>query len=534
MKCTTCNTVLVEQVVVEALGHTEEIIPAVEATCTEDGLTEGKKCSVCGEITVAQEVVEALGHTEEIIPAVEGTCDKQGLTEGKKCSVCGEILVEQQPTTNGEGHNKVVYLGKEPTCTEEGYSHRVVCESCGEVFFEQEIIEALGHDYEDGKCTVCGEDDPNAVHVHNYKYGYIDYEDYGYCKGAFNYLTCECDGVLYGSTFGHISYCSFELLRDETIDEVKYVEYKCNVCSFEILIETRVREDMGSKCNQIMEHVETLKNIGGKDIVTVIYQEIESHNTTSETYEFSSYGGCGGYITVNTCVDCNRDISYSLDCSDCEITAEKVEKNGEQIYEQKCINCGLLISESYIEKISEEDPCVANAKQVKKVELGGVVFVTREQTATYNNCDLDKVAVGEITDCADGVEHKYTCRTCNQVMVGKLYSHVNILSENIDVSNTECCSSSLIKRYCPCGLSGTLESENCDFVYISISNFYDEYGLPHRIDTTQCKECGIIKEVEDYYVDGVDVYIYQRKTEIYYEENNVLASLNSIVGYIDK
>ena len=44
------------------LAHTEETIPAVEATCTADGLTEGTKCSVCGEILVAQEVVPALGH----------------------------------------------------------------------------------------------------------------------------------------------------------------------------------------------------------------------------------------------------------------------------------------------------------------------------------------------------------------------------------------------------------------------------------------------------------------------------------------
>ena len=45
-----------------ALGHSEEVIPAVEATCTETGLTEGKKCGVCGETLVAQEVVPALGH----------------------------------------------------------------------------------------------------------------------------------------------------------------------------------------------------------------------------------------------------------------------------------------------------------------------------------------------------------------------------------------------------------------------------------------------------------------------------------------
>ncbi len=46
----------------DALGHTEEVIPGKDATCTESGLTEGKKCSVCGETTVEQEVIPALGH----------------------------------------------------------------------------------------------------------------------------------------------------------------------------------------------------------------------------------------------------------------------------------------------------------------------------------------------------------------------------------------------------------------------------------------------------------------------------------------
>ena len=46
----------------ELAPHTEEIIPAVDATCTETGLTAGKKCSVCGVTTVEQTVVEALGH----------------------------------------------------------------------------------------------------------------------------------------------------------------------------------------------------------------------------------------------------------------------------------------------------------------------------------------------------------------------------------------------------------------------------------------------------------------------------------------
>ena len=44
------------------LGHTEVEIPGVDPTCTETGLTAGKKCTVCNEITVEQETIAALGH----------------------------------------------------------------------------------------------------------------------------------------------------------------------------------------------------------------------------------------------------------------------------------------------------------------------------------------------------------------------------------------------------------------------------------------------------------------------------------------
>jgi hypothetical protein len=43
------------------VDHTEETVPAVDATCTATGLTEGKKCSVCETVLVAQKTVPATG-----------------------------------------------------------------------------------------------------------------------------------------------------------------------------------------------------------------------------------------------------------------------------------------------------------------------------------------------------------------------------------------------------------------------------------------------------------------------------------------
>ena len=171
-KCTVCGDILVAQEVVEAKGHTEEVIPAVDATCTETGLTAGKKCSVCGEILVAQEEIAAKGHTEEIIPGKEATCTETGLTEGKKCSVCGEILVAQEEIA-AKGHTEEILPAKDPTCAEAGLTEGKKCSVCGEILVKQEIVYALGHTEEiipaveatctetgltaGKKCSVCGE-----------------------------------------------------------------------------------------------------------------------------------------------------------------------------------------------------------------------------------------------------------------------------------------------------------------------------------------------------------------------------------------
>ena len=49
----------------ELAEHTAVEISAVEATCTQSGMTAGSKCSVCGEILVVPEEIAPLGHVDE-------------------------------------------------------------------------------------------------------------------------------------------------------------------------------------------------------------------------------------------------------------------------------------------------------------------------------------------------------------------------------------------------------------------------------------------------------------------------------------
>ena len=135
--CSRCHyTTYVEKA---ALGHDMVADAAVDATCTENGLTAGEHCSRC-EHKVAQEVIIALGHkdkdnnyicdvcqadlctdhVEEIIAGTPATCTEAGLTEGKKCSRCGDIIVEQTIISAlGHTYGNAVYTWGEDnsTCT---------------------------------------------------------------------------------------------------------------------------------------------------------------------------------------------------------------------------------------------------------------------------------------------------------------------------------------------------------------------------------------------------------------------------------
>ena len=94
--CSSCNAEISRETKsIEKVAHTEVVLEAVEPTCTETGLTAGKKCSVCDEVIEAQTVVEKIAHNY-----VDGACSACGTEESKhehvfvdcKCE-CGEEYV---------------------------------------------------------------------------------------------------------------------------------------------------------------------------------------------------------------------------------------------------------------------------------------------------------------------------------------------------------------------------------------------------------------------------------------------------------
>ena len=163
---------------IDATGHNEKVILGKEATCTEEGISDGKICSNCDKVLVTQESIPLKVHVYDdkydescnvcgfvrdadcehtdivIIPAVSPTCAKNGLSEGTKCAKCKEILVGQT-VIDKLPHNTITDDAIKPTCTESGLTEGKHCLDCFEVVVDQKVIDPLGHSVSSGVCTRC-------------------------------------------------------------------------------------------------------------------------------------------------------------------------------------------------------------------------------------------------------------------------------------------------------------------------------------------------------------------------------------------
>ena len=256
-----CNDSYTEAI--EKLPHTEEAIPSVDPTCTETGLTEGKRCSVCEEIILAQEPVAALGHagtkvaqenfvdstcsaagsyesveyctvcnaevsrttvsvekkahTEVVDAAVAPTCTEEGKTEGKYCSVCSEVIVAQESVA-ALGHTEQTLPAKDATCTATGLTEGKACSTCGEILVAQETVDYLSHIQGEwevttsatcttagervAQCTVCGSIVAKET---------IAALDHDMVTDAAVAPTCTATGLTEGS---HCSRCDYKIAQD--------------------------------------------------------------------------------------------------------------------------------------------------------------------------------------------------------------------------------------------------------------------------------------------------------------------------------
>ena len=137
-KCSGCTASYVEPI--EPTGkHTYSGTVTTAATCTAKGV-KTYKCSGCSASYT--ESIPAVGHTSVTDPAVAATCTKTGLTQGSHCSVCGEILLAQTATSKKD-HS---WVGGNCTTAK-------TCSVCGTTTGGPTHTYSNQYDY---KCDLCG------------------------------------------------------------------------------------------------------------------------------------------------------------------------------------------------------------------------------------------------------------------------------------------------------------------------------------------------------------------------------------------
>ena len=172
--CSICGEVILEQKSVPALGHMwDEGTITKEPTCTENG-EKTYTCSRCNEIKI--ERIAKIEHTIVVDPAIPATCTIPGKTEGSHCSVCGEIITPQKTIAKSGDHNWAREVVKAATCTTNG-EVLWTCTLCGtkktmEIIAsghrwgEWEVIKestAIEEGWQQRTCKICGMHDDEMI-----------------------------------------------------------------------------------------------------------------------------------------------------------------------------------------------------------------------------------------------------------------------------------------------------------------------------------------------------------------------------------
>ena len=213
--------------------HVEVIDAAVEPTCTEKGLTEGKHCSKCGKILTAQTEIDALGHDLENHAGQPATCTEIGWESYDTCKRegCNYTTYKVIPAH----HELVHHNAKSATCTDIGWEAYDTCSQCDYTTYKE--IAALGHNYNDvvtvPTCTEQGYTTHTCTRCeHNYKDTYVT--ALGHKEVIDNAVepTCTTSGWTEGS---HCSVCGEVLQAKTEIDalghDLEYHEGKTSTCT---------------------------------------------------------------------------------------------------------------------------------------------------------------------------------------------------------------------------------------------------------------------------------------------------------------
>ena len=456
--CTVCSTELSRvHTDVSALGHTEETIPGKAPTCTETGLTEGKKCTTCGIVTVAQVIVDtlghtegtpvtennvtpdcanaggydtvvyctvcsaevsrvhtdlsALGHTEEILPDKAPTCTETGLSEGKQCTVCGTIILAQTEVP-ALGHTEEILPDKAPTCTETGLSEGKQCTVCGTIILAQTEVPALGHT--EGTPVTENNVAPDCTNAGGY-------DTVVYCTVCSVELSRVHTDL---SALGHTE----EILPDKapTCTETGLSEGKqCTVCGTIILAQTEVPALGHTEGTPVTENsvAPDCTNVGGYD--TVVYCAVCSAELSRVHTDLSALGHTEETLPAKAPTCTETGLTAGKKCTVCgTVTVAQTElpANGHTDADPKDYTCDVCGSDLCTEHVEETIPAKAptctetGLTEGKKCSICGDIIVAQTEVSALGHTEGTPVTENSVApDCVNvgGYDTVVYCTVCS-------------------------------------------------------------------------------------------------------------------------
>lgn len=128
----------------------------------------------------------------------EATCTEEGLTDGSHCKLCNTILTERE-VIPAKGHTPITDKGYPATCTEDGLTDGTHCVDCGSIITEQFIIPA-SHHYVNRECTVCHKWEPSD----GLEFSMYYLSGYGQCYGVSGIGSCTDKCIVIPETYNNI------------------------------------------------------------------------------------------------------------------------------------------------------------------------------------------------------------------------------------------------------------------------------------------------------------------------------------------
>ena len=469
----------------EATGHTEEVLAAVAPTCTEDGLTEGKKCSACGEVLVAQETVPATGHAwGEWITDTDPTQDTDG-TKHRECGTCGETETGTIPSL-GHTHSHTSEVTTPATCEADGV--RTYTCSCGDSYTE--VIPATGHT--EGEAVVENEVKPNCTTAGSY-------DTVVYCTACDKELSRETTNV---DALGH---------KDEDGD------FKCDTCDAIVEPEVTVRDGnytvsaynangalyfngtvTSGRFNGVKEEsgaaVVTVKTVDGGYILSVGTQYIVMEDKAAGCGFTADASAATVFVwndTLNTYVVADPDNARAFGCQN---TSTYANFSAYAVSNTTGYNWGVFTKVEGTET-PDEPECEHEGGHATCLEKA-VCDKCGESYGELGDHDYDAVVTDP--DCVNGGYTTYTCSVCEDSYVGDetdALGHTSVVDEAVAPTCTE----TGLTEGSHCDVCGEVlvAQEEVPALGHAWGEWVEDVPATEEADGTKHRTCGTCGEVED-------------------------------------